>query len=72
MSLAILQRRLPTPKAAPRATRTSLSCSPNFPYAQYLDIHTLTHELIVKKRDFKFKSHADCFNDELALERKKQ
>ena len=24
------------------------SCSPNFPRAQYLDIRTLTHELIVK------------------------
>ena len=30
------------------ATRTPLSCSPNFPRAQYLDIRTLTHELIVK------------------------
>ena len=27
---------------------TPLSCSPNFPRAQYLDIRTLTHELIVK------------------------
>ena len=26
---------------------TPLSCSPNFPRAQYLDIRTLTHELIV-------------------------
>ena len=34
--------------AAPRATLTPLSCSPNFPRAQYLDIRTLTHELIVK------------------------
>ena len=33
--------------AAPRATLTPLSCSPNFPRAQYLDIRTLTHELIV-------------------------
>ena len=33
---------------APRATLTPLSCSPNFPRAQYLDIRTLTHELIVK------------------------
>ena len=24
-----------------------LSCSPNFQHAQYLDIRTLTHELIV-------------------------
>ena len=35
-------------RAAPGATRTPLSCSPNFPRAQYLDIRTLTHELIVK------------------------
>ena len=33
--------------AAPNATLTPLSCSPNFPRAQYLDIRTLTHELIV-------------------------
>ena len=26
---------------------TPLSCSPNFPRAQYLDIRTLPHELIV-------------------------
>ena len=32
--------------AALRATLTPLSCSPNFPRAQYLDIRTLTHELI--------------------------
>ena len=25
-----------------------LSCSPNFPHAQYLDIRMVTHELIVK------------------------
>ena len=36
--------------AAPRATLTPLSCSPNFPRAQYLDIRTLMHELIVKWR----------------------
>ena len=29
------------------ATLTPLSCSPNFPRAQYLDIRTLMHELIV-------------------------
>ena len=34
----------------PRATLTPLSCSPNFPRAQYLDMRTLTHELIVKFR----------------------
>ena len=28
-------------------TLTPLSCFPNFPRAQYLDIRTLTHELIV-------------------------
>ena len=32
----------------PRAVLTPLSCSPNFPRARYLDIRTLTHELIVK------------------------
>ena len=37
-----------TQEAAPHATLTPLSCSPNFPRAQYLDIRTLTHELIVK------------------------
>ena len=30
------------------STRTPLSCSPNFPHAQYFDIRTLAHELIVK------------------------
>ena len=34
-------------RVAPRATLTPLSCSPNFPRAQYLDIRTLPHELIV-------------------------
>ena len=34
--------------AVPRATLTPLSYSPNFSWAQYLDICTLTHELIVK------------------------
>ena len=33
--------------AAPRATLRPHT-SPNFPRAQYLDISTLTHELIVK------------------------
>ena len=41
-------KRLELHSAAPRATLTPLSCSPNFPRAQYLDIRTLTHELIVK------------------------
>ena len=41
-------KRLELHSAAPRATLTPLSCSPNFPSAQYLDIRTLTHELIVK------------------------
>ena len=40
-------KRLELLSAAPRATLTPLSCSPNFPLAQYLDILTLTHELIV-------------------------
>ena len=34
--------------AVPRATLTPLSCTPNFPRAQYLDIRTPMHELIVK------------------------
>ena len=41
-------KRLELHSAAPRATLTPLSCSPNFPRAQYLDKRTLTHELIVK------------------------
>ena len=40
-------KRLELHSAAPRATLTPLSCSPNFPRAQYLDIRTLMHELIV-------------------------
>ena len=36
--------------AAPRATLTPLSCSRNFPRALYLDIRTLTHEVIVNYR----------------------
>ena len=40
-------KRLELLSAAPRATLTPLSCSPNFPRAQYLDILTLTRELIV-------------------------
>ena len=43
-------KRLELHSAAPRATLTPLSCSPNFPRAQYLDIRTLMHELIVKQR----------------------
>ena len=42
--------RLELRSAAPRVTLTPLSCSPNFPRAEYLDIRTLTHELIVKFR----------------------
>ena len=38
---------------------TPLSCSPNFPRAQYLDIRTLTHELIVKWSDITSRSF--CF-----------
>ena len=40
-------KRLELHSAAPRATLTPLSCSPNFPRAQYLDIRMLMHELIV-------------------------
>ena len=38
-------------RVARGATLTPLSCSPNFPRAQYLDIRTLTHELIVDYTD---------------------
>jgi len=34
--------------AASRATLMPLSCSPNFPRAQYLNTRMLTHELILK------------------------
>ena len=40
-------KRLELHSGAPRATLTPLLCSPNFPRAQYLDIRTLMHELIV-------------------------
>ena len=44
---------------------TPLSCSPNFPRAQYLDIRTLTHELIVNwliaRRPYKVKIHQQRF-----------
>ena len=40
-------KRLELHSAAPRATLTPVSRSPNFPRAQYLDMRTLTHELIV-------------------------
>ena len=33
--------------AVPQATLMPLSCSPNFPHTQYLDIQMLMHELIV-------------------------
>ena len=33
-----------------RITLTPLSCFPNFPRAQYIDIRTLTHELIVNQQ----------------------
>ena len=50
--------------AVPRATLTPLSCSPNFPRAHYLDIRTLTHELIIVKystRSFFYRDHdAPC------------
>ena len=41
-------KRLELYSAAPRATVTPLSCSPNFPRAQYLEIRTPMYELIVK------------------------
>ena len=40
-------KRLELHSAVPRATLMSLSCSSNFLSAQYLDIRTLTHELII-------------------------
>ena len=40
-------KRLELLSAAPRATLMPLSCSASFLRAQYLDIRTLTHELIV-------------------------
>ena len=40
-------KRLELHSAKPGATLTPISCSPNFPRAQYLDIRTQTHELIV-------------------------
>ena len=46
-----LGKRLELHSAAPGATLMPLSCSPYFPRAQYLDIGTLTHELIVDYTD---------------------
>ena len=40
-------KRLELLSAVPRATLMPLSCSPNVPRAQYLDIRTQKHELIV-------------------------
>ena len=42
--------------AVPRVTLMPLSCSPNFPHAQYFDICMLTHELIVKYDSCQIKS----------------
>ena len=53
-------KRLELHSAAPRATLTPLSCSPNFPRVQYLDIRTLMHELIVK---YVFKSTKEVLKD---------
>ena len=51
--------------------RTPLSCSPNFlrqyQYRQYLDIRTLTHELIVKYA----KKEQSYANDERPMNQKK-
>ena len=41
-------KRLELHEAQPSATHMPLLCSPNFPCAQYFDICTLIHELIVK------------------------
>ena len=51
-----------------RATLTPLSCSPNFLRASYLDIRTLTHELVVnfssvRKDLFSTQCHACTMKD---------
>ena len=54
----------------PGATLTPLWCSPNSPLAQYLDIHTLTQELIVNYRssELPFKLRAsDVHTDDTHL-----
>ena len=46
--------------AAPQATLIHLSCSLNFPHAQYLDMHRLTHKLIINNiRKGKQSAHSD-------------
>ena len=45
--------------AVPRATLTPLSCSPNFLRAHYLDIRTLTRELIIVKYSTQSFFHRD-------------
>ena len=70
---------------APRATPTPLSCSQNFPPAQYnnfffflvyLDIRRLTHELIVNLSKMRpmpsEKSQTRSFNEKVLLARGKQ
>ena len=52
-----------TQEAAPHATLTPLSCSPNFPRAQYLDIRMLTHELIVNCRHLGTKQNKNQLHD---------
>ena len=58
-------KRLELHSAAPRATLTPLSCSPNFPRAQYLDIRTLMHELIVKY--IRFSANCSFFEQSFSL-----
>ena len=53
-------KRLELLSAAPRAT---FSCSPNFPRAQYLDIRTLTNELIVNSRHLGTKRNKNQLHD---------
>ena len=56
-------KRLELLSAALRATLTPLSCSPNFPRAKYLDIRTLTHELIVSCRHLGTKRNKNQLHD---------
>ena len=59
-------KRLELLSAVPRATLMPLSCSPNVPRAQYLDIRTLMHELIVKLKMCVF-LRKQTYNLELTL-----
>ena len=59
-------KKLELHSAAPRATLTprALSCSPNFLRAQYFDVRTLTHELIVKLERFINRVHAFSYDQD--------